>query len=146
MTLTALPGYSHLKILKPTAAPLGPDDPAPIEPAVRGIVLVALEAAFGMRNAATLPKGRFHLRVRNHIAATARSQRVRGAVRLLRIDAERLPIHSTRHDDPLGVRTLAKLEVHGAFSVGPRTKKAFAARLELPEGKRQWILQSLRIF
>ncbi|MDU0478874.1 hypothetical protein QVA66_06435 [Staphylococcus chromogenes] len=144
--LTVIPGTSHLKALAPTAPAALPSQPDATPADFHGIVYVALEAAFGMRSPTALPKDRFHVRVRNHVAATLRTSGVRGPVRITRIDARLLPTPKHNQSDPLAVKRIAALEAFGSCQVGARTTKAFAARLEMSEGKRLWVMQSLRVF
>ncbi|WJY67496.1 hypothetical protein [Corynebacterium auris] len=81
-----VPGHQHIKVLVPPAAvaPL----PAPRSPA-RGtdrpspLVAIALDAAFGVREASSLAHAQYAARVRGHIAARRRANRPTGPVRII---------------------------------------------------------------
>ncbi len=90
--LAPVPGLSHIKLWCPPPRP--PEkDPASIPPTVPvedgsdfvPVLLLALQAAFGMREVAALPATKFSPLVRSQITARLRSSPARGPVRLIRV-------------------------------------------------------------
>ncbi|AKK02538.1 hypothetical protein [Corynebacterium epidermidicanis] len=147
MSYSPIPGYTLLMTLTPPPEPpLAPEAPPELTRTILGIVQVALEAAFGMRDVTSLPKNRFAQRLRTQITAFLRSGAPRGPVRLQRIAHQGAQCPKPRFADPLAIRVIAAMEVHGAAIVGEKNQKTFAGRLEMSEGKRQWVLVSLRVF
>ncbi|GAB2500106.1 hypothetical protein CATRI_03010 [Corynebacterium atrinae] len=78
--LTPIPGLTHLKVLVPSAPLIDVPPTAPRTTPITdstqlstSLVVVALEAAFGMRRANQLNANRFGMAVRTHIAARQRS-------------------------------------------------------------------------
>lgn len=142
--LRALPGYSHLKILTPTVAHPSRVMTTQVAPdaSLRGLIQVALDAAFGMRPETSLRRPLFDTQVRVHVAAHLKRSALRGPVTVQRIDVHPAPTRPPH--DPLEVAIVAATEFIGSYTVAGTTK-AFAGRGELPEGKRQWVLRSLRL-
>ncbi|MEJ5928399.1 hypothetical protein WG915_07175 [Corynebacterium sp. H128] len=142
--LRVIPGLSHLKLLDPTVSqppPRSVSAPCP-DKSQKALTQVALEVAYGIRPPAMLHRNRFDPQVRIHIAAFHKTSTLRGPVHLLRVEAHAAPLpHAT---DELAVQILAATDLIGTCRVA-KTTQAFAARLELPEGKRQWVMRSLRL-
>lgn len=96
-----VPGHSHLQVLVPHGSfphaghdttpdhsthqrprPRGAWEPGRVTPKASPLVQVALDAAFGIREVEALQRGKFHRRVRLHIAARRRSHAEAGPVRI----------------------------------------------------------------
>ena len=91
--LAPVPGLSHVKLWSPppapdpTRPPPSLPTPAPEDSVLGPVLLLALQAAFGMREVTALPATRFAPAVRSQITARLRSSAVRGPVRLVRVHA-----------------------------------------------------------
>lgn len=87
--LTPVPGLAHVKVWSPPTPRFRAPAPLPgsrQEAAALGpVVLLALQAAFGIRQLQSLPSEKFSATVRAQISARLRSSPVRGPVRLLRL-------------------------------------------------------------
>lgn len=142
--LSTIPGYGHLKRLSP-AAPRPLPEPQRLAPddALRAPIRIAIDVASGVRPPTALQRTLFDAQVRIHIRAYLKTQPLRGPAALHHIDIHPAPTPQTT--DPFAVRTVQAVDVVGTYSVAGKAK-AFATRLELPEGKRQWIMRSLRLF
>lgn len=82
--LYPVPGHRHVHVLVPRRrASVRPQERAEPTASVSPLVRGALDAAFGVRDAATLKKKLYALGVRNHVNARLRSQTVRGPVRIV---------------------------------------------------------------
>lgn len=142
--LRSIPGYSHLKTLRTPkiAATTRKGHRLPPNDAVRAIIRIALDVAYGMRPLSALQRARYDSRVRIHLSAFLKSSSLRGPVHVQRIDFHPAPV--THDPDPLALQVSEALDVVGHCQVGGTTK-AFAARVELPEGKRHWVMRTLRV-
>lgn len=142
--LRTIPGYSHLKCLVPAAErTVAPTPRINTDDALRGCIQIALDVACGVRPETALHKHTYAGQVRIHLRAYLKSHDLRGPVALQHVDARIAPPPS--RTDPFEIQILEAVDAIGTYAVAGKTK-AFATRLELPEGKRQWIMRSLRLF
>lgn len=142
--LQTIPGYCHLKLLVPTTTTAqSPQVTLPNNGPIRACIQVVLDAACGMRTTASLPRAWVSPRVRSHITAFQKAHAIRGPVAVRHIDVRPAPI--PKNADPLAIHIEECVDTVGSYQVGKRVL-AFAARLERPDGKRQWIIRSLRLF
>ncbi|QGU02681.1 hypothetical protein CKALI_09130 [Corynebacterium kalinowskii] len=142
--LRAIPGYSHLKCLSPSSQRTAMSAPrSSPDASLRACIQIALDVACGVRPTASLQRPTYDGQVRIHVRAYLKAHTLRGPVALQHIDVRLVPPPPVT--DPFAIRILEAAEVVGTYSVSGKAK-AFATRLELPEGKRQWIMRTLRLF
>lgn len=143
--LQSLPGYSHLKILSPARRHSSalPTTENIADASIRACLQIVLDIACGVRDITAIPRGMVDPKAKIHLRAFLKATHRRGPVCLQRIDVHRAPIPVSV--DPLAIRIASSLDVVGTYRV-VGTTQAFAARIDRPEGKRQWIVRSLRLF
>ncbi|MCK7637710.1 Rv3235 family protein [Corynebacterium pygosceleis] len=159
--LSTLPGHVHMKTFRgterhpapppPEPRPRGSFSPStPASPEARKashrLVLLSLEAAFGIRPTTQLRMSEYSVQVRQLVQIRHRRARASGSAGAGRVALTSLHI---RREDPVpdgtGQSGATLLEICGSARATGR-RWAFAARIERESGNRPWRMTALRLF